>query len=388
VEEISPSTLLFVAAVAVLAPILADTTKIAFPVVVAEIVLGILIGPEVLGWADPDRLIDSLSQIGLAFLFFMAGMEIDFDRIRGAPAQLGAAGWVLSLAAGPLIAALLWTLGVVGAPLLVGLALTTTALGTLLPIIRDAGMLEQRIGGYVLGAGSAGELGPIVVLSVGLALASGHPWRTVLLLVFAAVVVAVAAVAVRARPPRVVRLVEATMHTSSQLAIRLAMLVLIGLFVLAAELGLDVILGAFAAGVVVGMVARGEDAEVFHVKLDAIGFGFFIPIFFIATGMGFDLDALLDDPASLLLVPIFAALFLLVRGAPAWLLYRRSLPRTDLPPLALLSATALPLIVAITEVGTEGGHMDEQEAVALVGAGMLSVLAFPLVALAIRSRAP
>jgi Kef-type K+ transport system membrane component KefB len=143
-----------------------------------------------------------------------------------------------------------------------------------------------------------------------------------------------------------------------------------------------VILGAFAAGIVVGLVARGEEAETFHVKLDALGFGFFIPIFFVETGMEFDLDALLDDPASLLLVPAFAALFLLVRGAPAWLLYRRALPRPELPPLALLSATALPLVVAITEVGTETGHMGEQEAVALVGAGMLSVLLFPLLALA------
>jgi Kef-type K+ transport system membrane component KefB len=388
VDEVSPNTLLIVVIVAVLAPIAADTTRIAFPVVVAEILLGIAIGPEVLDWVRKDALIDALSEIGLAFLFFMAGMEIDFARIRGAPARLAAAGWLLSLAVGPLIAFALWTVGVVNAPLLVGLALTTTALGTLLPIIRDAGMLEQRIGGYVLGAGSVGELGPIVALSVGLALASGEAWRTTLLLVFAAAVVAVAALAVRARPPRLVRLVEATMHTSSQLAVRLALLVLVGLFVLARELGLDVILGAFTAGIVVGLVARGEGAEVFHIKLDAIGFGFFIPIFFIATGMDFNLDALVDEPQSLLLVPLFAGLFLLVRGLPAWLLYRRELPRPDLPPLALLSATALPLVVAITEVGTEVGHMHETEAVALVGAGMLSVLAFPLVALALRSRAP
>jgi Kef-type K+ transport system membrane component KefB len=177
------------------------------------------------------------------------------------------------------------------------------------------------------------------------------------------------------------------MHTSGQLAVRLAMLVLVALFVLAADLGLDVVLGAFAAGIVVGLVARGDEAETFRVKLDALGFGFFIPIFFVVTGMEFDLDALLDSPASLVLVPGFAALFVLVRGAPAWLLYRRVLPRTELPPLALLSATALPLVVAITELGTETGRMGEQEAVALVGAGMLSVVLFPLVALALRPRA-
>jgi Kef-type K+ transport system membrane component KefB len=385
-EEISRSNLLIVALVAVLAPILADTIRIKFPVVVAEILLGILIGPDVLGWVHTDALLSELSDIGLAFLFFMAGMEIDFDRIRGAPARLAATGWAISLALGPLIAALLWALGAVGAPLLVGLALTTTALGTLLPIVRDAGLLEQRLGAYVLGVGSAGELGPILAMSIGLALASGEPWRTALLFVFAAVVVVVAAVAVRAQPPRLVRLVEATMHTSGQLAIRLAMLVLIALYVLAAELGLDVILGAFTAGVVVGLVTRGKDAQVFHIKLDAIGFGFFIPIFFVQTGMEFDMDALFGDPSSLLLVPAFAALFLLVRGLPALLLYRGALDRPELPRLALLSATALPLIVAITEVGTETGHMDETEAVALVGAGMFSVLAFPLVALRARRR--
>ena len=214
------------------------------------------------------------------------------------------------------------------------------------------------------------------------------PQRTALLLVFAGAALVAGLIAMRTRPARMVRLVQTTMGTSGQLAVRLSVLVIVGLAVLAAELGLDVILGAFVAGIVVGLVIRDTDAETFQAKLDAIGFGFLIPVFFIATGMDYDLDALLDEPTSLILVPAFAALFVVVRGLPAIILYRRDLARGELPPLALFSAAALPLIIAITEIGTETGAMAEQEAVALVGAGMLSVLLFPVLALALLHRDP
>jgi Kef-type K+ transport system membrane component KefB len=385
--EITRDSILVVACVAALAPILADLSgRLRVPVVVAEIVLGIAVGPELLDLAHSDDLIEALSVFGLAFLFFLAGLELDFERIAGAPARLGAAGWATSLAVGTAIALALWATGTIDAPILVGLALTTTALGTLMPILRDSGILGERIGPYVVGAGAAGELGPLVAVSIVLAVESGDPARTSLLLVFAAVAIGAAVLAVRARPARVVRLVEATMGTSGQLAVRLSLLLLVALVVVAADLGLDVVLGAFAAGIIVGLVIRETDAHEFRSKLDAVGFGFLVPIFFITTGLDYDLDALLEGASAIVFVFVFAALFLVVRGLPGLLLYRGELGRDERRTLAVLSAAGLPLIVAITEIGTEVGVMSTEEAVSLVGAGMLSVLVYPIVALAIRPR--
>jgi Kef-type K+ transport system membrane component KefB len=386
--EITHVDILVVAAIAAMAPILADLgRRIRLPIVVAEIALGIVVGPEVLDVARTDDFIEALSTFGLAFLFFLAGMEIDFARIRGAPTRLGAGGWLLSVALGLGTALVLWAAGVIDAPILVALALTTTALGTLMPILRDSGVIDERLGKYVLGAGAAGEFGPVVLVSIILAIEAGEPWRTVLLFVFAAIVVAATVVALRARPARVVRLVATTMGTSGQLAVRLSMLLVVALAVIAAEFGLDVILGAFAAGIIVGMVIRDREAHEFEAKLDAVGYGFLIPVFFIATGMDYDADALLSSASAIALVPGFALLFLLIRGLPAALLYRGELERPGRLSLAFFSAAALPLVVAITEIGTDVGVMREEEAASLVGAGMLSVLLFPMIALAFRRRA-
>ena len=296
---------------AVFAPVLADLSKRArVPVVVAEIFLGILVGPQVLGVADTDDFIEALSTFGLAFLFFLAGIEIDFERIRGAPARAGVGGWLISLGLGLAIALILHLTGVISATILVGLALTTTTLGTLMPILRDSGILDQRFGNYVVGAGAAGEFGPLVCVSVILAFEADEPLRALLLFAFATIVVVATVIALRARPGRVVRLLETTMGTSGQLAVRLSVLLVVALAALASEFGLDVILGAFAAGIVVGIVIRGSEAHEFLGKLDAVGYGFLIPVFFIATGMDYDLDALSSNAASLALVPGFALIFL------------------------------------------------------------------------------
>ncbi len=384
--EVSHTDILIVAAVAVLAPVLADLSK-RVPIVVAEIFLGIIVGPEVLDLAATDDFIESLSTFGLAFLFFLAGMEIDFERIRGNPVRFGVLGWLTSVGIGAVAAIVLHLAGVIDATVLVALALTTTALGTLMPILRDTGILDQRFGGFVLGAGAVGEFGPVVIVSVILAFEADEPLRALLLFVFAAIVVFATLLALRARPARVVRLVQTTMGTSGQLAIRLSVLLVVGLAALATEFGLDVILGAFAAGIVAGIVIRGTDAEEFLGKLDAVGFGFLIPVFFIATGMDYNLDALFSNASSLLLVPGFALLFLFGRGLPAMLLYRGELGREDRLSLALFSAAALPLLVAITQIGLDTETMRPEVAVSLVGAGMLSVLVFPLLALARHRRA-
>lgn len=362
--------------------------RLVVPVVVFELALGALIGPDVLALAEPTEILAFLGQLGLGFLFFFAGYEIDFERIRGAPLKLAALGWLITLALAYSIAEALAAAGVVLSGLLVGSAMTTTALGTLLPVLRDAGQLETRLGRYVLGAGAVGELGPILIVTV--LLGSKSDPETQLLLLIAFVVLAVLAGLLSTRAvDRGRTFIESHMETSGQVPVRLTVLLLFGLVVVAADLGLDVILGAFAAGVILRLLLRGQEARVFESKLDAVGFGLLIPFFFVTSGMALDLAALTGSTRALLELPIFLGLFLLVRGLPALLLYRDVLEADERRALALFSATQLPLVVAITTIGVEGGHMQSSTAAALVGAGVLSVLIYPSLALsAVRGRAP
>jgi len=379
-------SLFIIVVVAALAPLITEACRRFLPVVVAEILLGILIGPEVLEFAETGGLVTFMSTLGLILLFFLAGLEIDFERIRGTPLKLGAWGWALSAALALSFGAVLQASGVIISDLLIGIALCTTAIGTLMPILRDSGELATPFGPFVLAAGAAGEFGPLVLMSI-LLTTGDSPVEVVLLLVFFLVVsVAAAGLALRARPARVIVTIERTMRTSAQLALRLSLAVLFGLAYLAYELGFDVILGAFAAGLVVGLVTKGEEAEEVRLKFEGIGFGFLVPIFFIVSGMNFDLDALFSSASAILRLPFFLVMFLIVRGLPALLLYRGTLPRDDRLGLAFYTATALPLVVAITTIGLETGRMSTATAAALVGAAMVSVLVYPLVALGFRRR--
>jgi Kef-type K+ transport system membrane component KefB len=380
--------LVLIGIVAVLSPILAELTgRLAIPDVVFEIGLGIVIGPAVLGIAHPSSLIVALEEMGLSYLMFLAGVELDIPRIRGRSLRLAVTGWMISLALALLIASFLVVIGTVIDAVVISLALTTTALGTLLPILRDAGLFEGRFGARVMAIGSVGEFAPI--LAVAVLLDRRNPEMTsVLLVVFVVVAVAAALVAALPHPPRVIRLLHRHLQSSAQLPVRVSVLLIVGLVFLALRLGLDVLLGAFAAGIVVRLFVQGEDRTIVRGKLEAIGFGFLVPIFFIVSGMQFDVRALLASPTGLLRVPIFLVLFLVVRGTPALLLYRRDLPRRQLVPLALFSATGLPLIVVITTIGVQEGRMHPVNAAALVAAGMLSVLLYPMLARMWLRRAP
>jgi Kef-type K+ transport system membrane component KefB len=381
------TSFLLVLAVAAAAPLIAEAAGrlhagLVVPIVVVELVLGAIIGPDVLGLADMDEILEFLGQLGLAFLFFFAGYEIDFERVRGAPLRLAVLGWLMTVALAYAIAGALAAAGLVLSGLLVGSAMSTTALGTLIPVLRDAGRLDTRLGRFVLGAGAMGELGPVLIVTLLLSTQSDALTQALLLVAF--VVLAVLAAALSAGAVgRGWAFIERHQETSGQVPVRLTVLLLFALVVIAADLGLDVILGAFAAGAILRLILRGRELERFESKLDAVGFGLLIPFFFVTSGIQLDLEALADSPRALLEVPVFLGLFLLVRGLPAMLLYRVQLDARGRRTLALLSATQLPLVVAITAIGVDGGHMRSGTAAALVGAGVLSVLIFPSLALAI-----
>ncbi len=385
-------TLLLVAAVAALSPLVADAVRrfVRLPGVVIEIVLGIIIGPQVLGWAHLDEIIGVLAELGLVLLIFLAGFEIDLDEVRGAPAKFAVRGWLLSLALGIGIAWGLYGLGVTSGVRFVAVALTTTAIGTLLPIVSDAGLLGSRFGAFFMASGALGEIGPIVAIS--LALTSQHPVRAAIVLaIFTIIAVGAGLLASRSTPPRFVRLIGHTLHTSGQLGVRVSIL-LCGLLVwVAFRFDLDVLLGAFAAGMIARLFLGADEGDgVDHLhevqtRLESLGFGFFIPLFFVVSGMKFDLGAL-GSAGTLLKVPMFLALFLLVRGLPA-LLARSELGRNGTVGLAFLQSAQLPLVVVITGLGVADGLMRPDNAAAMVGAGLLSVVLFPIIGLAIQSRA-
>ena len=386
--EVSVGALVLVPLIAVAAPLLAALLGrvMRVPLVVFEIVLGVLLGPAVLGWLRPDDAVHLLSQFGLAILFFLAGNEIDFAAVRGRPLRRATLGWLLSLVIGVGVGILLAP--TVGAGVFIGVSLTSTALGTLLPALRDAGELGSPSGLAVLAVGAVGEFGPLLAIS--LFLSGRSPARAALVLIgFAVITGAAIWLAARGYGKRLHRFVTSTLHTSGQFAVRLVLFVLLSLVALSIVLGLDMLLGAFAAGVLYRLLLSGapeHDSEVIESKLEAVGYGFLVPVFFIYTGLAFDLRGLLADARAMLLLPVFVVLFLAVRGIPATLAAPPGSRAREKASIALLGSTALPVIVAVTGIGVSQGDISSGTAASLVGAGMLSVLLFPLIGLALHRR--
>jgi Kef-type K+ transport system membrane component KefB len=383
-------TLLLISVVAFTAPLLTVITPwLRLPALVVEILLGIIIGPEVLDLVDVTEPIAFISELGIASLIFLAGFELDPQRVKGQPMKLATVGWGISIVLGLAAAGLLHVTGVVVSELYVGLALTTTALGALLPIMRDAGILERPFGTHMLAIGSVGEFGPIV--AVALVLSGNAPARSAIALVIFAVIAALAVVrANRPQHPKVQEALARTLRTSGQLYIRTAVMLIAIMTFVAGELELDVLLGAFTAGIVYRLlVMSGADhvqIEQIESKLEAVTLGYLVPIFFVVTGINFDLEALISSPTAMLKVPLFLVLLLVVRGVPT-LLYKKELPDpNERKALALFSATGLPLIVVITHLGVQAGHMRTSTAAAMVGAGMLSIVLYPLLGKALLDR--
>jgi len=385
---VEPGTFLAIVAVGAVGGTLSavlGARGILVPSVVVELILGVLIGPQVAG-LEVNDFIKFFSALGLGMLFFFAGYEIDLKRISGTPLRLATLGWGLSLVLAYSIGGALAAAGVVLSVLYTGSALATTAIGTLIPILGDSGALKTRFGTYLLGAGAVGELGPILLLT--LFLSSGGTLHNAAILVgFVALAVLVALLVMRSSG-QAVELFERTIEKSSQLAVRWIVVLVFALAYLAHELGLDLLLGGFAAGLITRQLLKERDVEGFDSKLTGVAFGVFVPFFFVVSGMQLDVDAMFSSVSGVLKIFLFFALFLVVRGTPALLMYRGVLDSRDRVSLALFTSTQLPLVLAITTLAQEDGHMRASTAASLVGAAVLSTLVYPILGLKVLAAAP
>jgi Kef-type K+ transport system membrane component KefB len=376
--------LLIVVAVAFAAPLLLGFfPMVKLPSVVLEILAGIVIGPSVLGIVHVDESIQVISVIGLAFLLFLAGLEIDFSRLRGQVLRVTLVAFVVSFGIALVVAGILKGTGLIETPLLIAIILCATSLGVLIPVLKDAGEISSTFGQLIVAAGTIADFGAVILLSIFFSGEGGIGSTLLLIGGLVAVAAAVFVAIMGAEHSMKIRQdLLRLQDTTAQIRVRGAVVLLVGFAALADSLGLESILGAFMAGAVLSLLDRDEQMThpEFRRKLEAVGFGIFIPVFFVTSGVNYDLDALLASPSNVLMVPIFLAALVAARGLPA-LLYRRLLDGRKTAIAGLMQATSLPFIVAAVAIGEDLNLVDPAEGAALIGAGLLSVLLFPVIGL-------
>jgi Kef-type K+ transport system membrane component KefB len=359
------------------------------PPIVTEIVAGILIGPQVLDVVRVSAPLEVFSQIGLVFLFFLAGLEIAFDRSGERHLRLVGAAFVVSFGIAVLAALAFEAAELAGAPLLVAIVLAATSFGIVVAVLKDAGQTGTPFGQLVIAGASIADFATVILLSLFFShQGSGAESTIVLLVLFAALVAAVGLVVAGARGSARLKAAVVRLHrTSAQISVRIAFLLLAGLVLMAEEFGLEVVLGAFLAGAMVSFLDREKAVESsgLQAKLEGIGFGVFIPMFFVVSGVQLDLESLFSSFDTAVLVPATVIALLLVRGLPA-LLYGRFVERPQAIAAGLLQATSLSFVVAATQIGVELGKLDEAAAAGLVAGGVISVLVFPALALKVLGR--
>jgi Kef-type K+ transport system membrane component KefB len=381
--------LLIVVAVAFAAPLLLGLfPSVRLPSVVLEIVAGIVIGPSVLGIVEVDDSVSLISVIGLAFLLFLAGLEIEFDRLRGQVLRLALIGFAASFAIAVFIAILLKATGVIETPLLVAIILCATSLGVLIPVLKDSGEISSTFGQLIVAAGTIADFGAVILLSIFFS-GEGGVGATLLLIGSLVALAGVVFVAVKTAERSSLIRTDLTrlQDTTAQIRVRGAVVLLVGFAAIADSLGLESILGAFMAGAILSLLDRDQAMThpEFRRKLEAVGFGVFIPVFFVTSGVSYDLDALVSSASNVIMVPIFLAALVAARGLPA-LLYRRVLDARHTAIAGLMQATSLPFIVAAVAIGEDLDLIGAAEGAALIGAGLLSVLLFPLIGLSLLGR--
>jgi Kef-type K+ transport system membrane component KefB len=387
---VSFTGLVLVCVVAFVAPLLLGLMpKVRLPAVVLEILAGIVIGPAGLKLVSVDEPIRVLSLLGLAFLLFLSGLELDVRLLRGRVLQLTGLGFVMTVVLAYAIAVTLRSAGIVESALLVAICLSATALGVVAPVLKDAGETTTAFGQLIIAAASIADFGSILILSLLFSREeASSSAQLVLMGGFAVLTLAiVAALTVAERSSALSAVLKRLQDSTAQIRIRGAFLLMVGFTALAARLGLELILGAFVAGALLAVLDADyhQTHPKFHEKLEAIGFGVFVPVFFVSSGLRFDVAALFNDSNTIFRVPIFLGALLVARGVPA-LLYRPLVGQSKAIVAALLQATSLPFIVAATTIGIELHAMNKSNASALVAAGLLSVVIFPMTGLALLRR--
>jgi Kef-type K+ transport system membrane component KefB len=385
--ELSFANLLIIVAAGFAAPLaLGLVPRLAVPSVVLEIVIGIVIGPAVLGWVEIDEPVEVLALLGLAFLLFLAGLEIDLAALRGALLRAASLGYAISLVLAVVAGLVIDLAGIADQPLLIAVILASTSLGVIVPVLQDAAESPTKFGQLVIAAASIADFGSVLLLSFLFSGESGGAGTKLILIgVFVlAIAAALFAVVGAEHSRRISATLVRLQDTSAQIRVRGAFVLLVGMTVLAEELGLELILGAFAAGAILNhldfndVMTHPETRK----KLAAVGFGVFIPVFFVSSGVRFDLDALFSSSAAIASIPAFVVALLFVRGLPA-LLYRGELDRRQVIAAGLLQATALPFIVAATQIGQDLGLIDAATSAGFIAAGLITVLVFPAAALSL-----
>src|SRR6201994_2486308 len=385
------TNLLIVVAAGVLAPLtLGFFPRFRVPAIVLEIVLGIAIGPSGLGWVKPDLPVSILALVGLAFLLFLSGLEIDVQRLRGRILNLTALGFAVSFAIAIALGIGLKAGGFVKSPLFVTIVLVATSLGVIVPVLKDSDNISSSFGQLVIAAASIADFGAIILLSLFFSGkgSTGLAGTVILLGLFGLVVVLVGlAIAGVEHSMSLSRVLRRLQDTTAQIRVRAAFVLLIGFTALADQVGLETILGAFAAGALLSLIDRDEAMThpQFRLKLEAVGFGVFIPVFFVTSGLRFDLNALFASGSTVARVPLFLLAIYLARGLPAFV-YVRLLGRSKSAIAGILQSTSLPFIVAATQIGLGLGVVSRASAAGLVAAGLLSVVISPALGLALLRR--
>jgi Kef-type K+ transport system membrane component KefB len=384
------TNLLIVVTVGLLAPLtLGFFPRLRLPAIVLELVLGIVIGPSGLGWAKPDLPVSILNLIGLAFLLFLSGMEIDVERLRGRILKLTTLGFAVSFAIALSLGLGLKAGGFVKSPLFVAIVLAASSVSVIFPVMKDSNNTSSSFGQLVLASASIAEFGAIILLSLffsgkGSTSAAG---TLILVGVFGLVVVLVGvAIAGFERSISLSRVVQRLQDTTAQIRVRASFVLMIGFTALADQVGLETILGAFAAGVLLSLIDRDQATHPqFRLKLEAAGFGVFVPVFFVTSGLRFDLHALFASPSTVARVPLFLLSLYLARGLPA-IVYVRLLGHSRAATAGVLQATSLTVVVAATQIGLQLGVVSRASAAGLIAAGLLSVVISPTLGLILLRR--
>jgi len=390
VPDVAFVNLLGVLVIAAAAPLAAAfLPRLRIPAVVLEILLGVAVGPHALDWLRPDLVVRIVALLGLSMLLFLAGLEVDVREWRGRLLGLVAVGYAISLLIGWTAGLVLDSVGWIKDPVLLAVTLSATSLGLVVAVLKDARLLDSAVGRTTIAAASLADFAAVVLLSILFSTdGRGTTSRLTLLLLFAGLIALVAlAATVSARNAKLAEVLVKLQDGTAEIRVRGAVLLMVGFVVLAEKVGLESILGAFMAGAVVAALDRdGTTHPNFRLKLEAVGFGFLVPVFFVTSGMRLDVGGLLQSPGDLLRVPVFFVLLLAARGLPA-LLFSRDLGRRGTIASGLLLATSLPFIVTATQIGLLTGRLSDTTATALVCAGLLSVLVLPSLAVA-RVREP